>query len=178
LNDFRASQTLIDVENIALTRARKIITPHEEIANMFINKSLKLNWSLPKQVNKQNKKGNKILFPASVLGRKGAYEIRQLAKELNFTIVIAGKVIENDFSWDGIAIENIGADPFDEIQLVVYPAYIEHQPRLLLKALATGIPVIASTACGLQPAENLTIVPMGNYAALKNAVLERLQKMK
>lgn len=176
LNDFRASQTLIDIENIALTRARKIITPHEEIANVFINKSLKLNWSLPKQHKEQNKRGNKILFPASALGRKGAYEIRQLAKELDLTVVIVGKAIENNFSWEGVTIESIGANPFDGIQLVIYPAYIEHQPRLLLKALSMGIPVITTTACGLSSADNLTIIPIGDYDALKKAVLEQIQK--
>ena len=32
---------------------------------------------------------------------------------------------------------------------IVLPAWIEHQPRLALRALANEIPVIASAACGL-----------------------------
>ena len=43
LNDFRAPQTWIDLENIALTKSRHIITPHKEIADIFNNKSIILN---------------------------------------------------------------------------------------------------------------------------------------
>jgi glycosyltransferase involved in cell wall biosynthesis len=51
---------------------------------------------------------------------------------------------------------------------------VEHQPRVLLKALAEGVPVICTTACGLHgwsgdPAL-LTIVPAGDLEALENAV--------
>jgi glycosyltransferase involved in cell wall biosynthesis len=65
----------------------------------------------------------------------------------------------------------VQGNPFENVHLVVYPAYVEHQPRLLLKAIAAGIPVVASTACGLMGSENVKIIPIGDYAALKQAVI-------
>jgi hypothetical protein len=174
LNDFRAAQSLIDIENIALTKSRHIITPHQEIADTFNNKSVKLEWTLPKSTSR-NKKGTKILFPASAFARKGAYEIKQLASELNLSIVYSGQGTESENFWSGIS-----AEPFkslDDIGLIVYPTYIEHQPRQLLKALAAGIPVITTTACGLSPAENLVILPMGDYESLKHAVQQEMQML-
>ena len=39
LGDFRAESWLIEAETEALKNARKIITPHTEIANIFQNKA-------------------------------------------------------------------------------------------------------------------------------------------
>lgn len=175
LNDFRASQLLIDLENIALTKARHIITPHKEIADTFNNKSIKLDWTLS-TVNSKQPTGNKILFPASTLGRKGAYEIKRLAKELNLCVVLTSQSTEDKNFWNGVSTEFAGSNPFDNIRLVVYPTYVEHQPRLLLKALATGIPVITTTACGLSPTDNLTILPIGDYETLKQTVKQWTDK--
>ena len=171
LNDFRAPQSLVDMENIALTKSRHIITPHKEIADTFNNKSIKLDWSFPKPVSRVIE-GRKILFPAPVLARKGAYEIRQLASELNLSIVYSGKATETENFLNGIK-----AEPFstlDDIGLVIYPTYIEHQPRQLLRALSAGIPVITTTACGLSPAENLTVIQTGDYESLKQSVIQKL----
>ncbi|UIR57531.1 VanW family protein [Sphingobacterium sp. SRCM116780] len=175
LNDFRASQALIGLENIALTKARHIITPHQEIADTFNNKSIKLDWILPIVTRKQTS-GDKILFPASALGRKGAYEMKRLAKELNLCIVLTGKVIEDNNFWDGVTTEFAGNNPFDNIRVVVYPTYVEHQPRLLLRALAADIPVITTTACGLSPTDNLTIISIGDYETLKQTVKQLIDK--
>jgi hypothetical protein len=51
------------------------------------------------------------------------------------------------------------------------PAFVEHRPRQLLHALTAGARVIATAACGLAPASNLTIVPAGNADALTSAIL-------
>jgi len=175
LNDFRAPQSLIDLENIALTKARHIITPHKEIADIFNHKSIKLNWSLPTLTNRKTT-GNKILFPASALGRKGAYEIRRLGKELNLSVALAGHAMEDHNFWKGVSTELAGNDSLDNARLVVYPTYVEHQPRLLLKALAMGIPVITTTACGLSPADNLIIIPIGDYETFKQTVEQWMDK--
>jgi glycosyltransferase involved in cell wall biosynthesis len=53
----------------------------------------------------------------------------------------------------------------DGADLVVFPAFVESQPRRLLAALASGVPVIATPACGLGPRE-----PAGDAAALCHAV--------
>jgi hypothetical protein len=174
LNDFRAPQALINFENTALTKSSIIITPHKEIAGIFNNKSVKLDWHAPRVKAVQPGFANKILFPASSLGRKGAYEIKQLALELSLSIVVLGKATENDNFWEGVDVETAGGNIFENIGIVIYPAYAENQPRVLLKALAAGIPVITTTAAGLTPANNLTIVPVGDFEKLKNAVTEQL----
>lgn len=70
LKDFRANKNLIDLENNALNKAQKIISPHTDIQKMFQNKIVKLDWNIEQNLNQ--KTGNKILFPASAIGRKGA----------------------------------------------------------------------------------------------------------
>ncbi|RKR83848.1 VanW like protein [Mucilaginibacter gracilis] len=177
LNDFRAPANWVEFECIALTKARHIVTPHQQIANIFNNKAVKLNWALP-NIGKKPLAGNKILFPASAVGRKGAYEIKQLATELNLALVVTGKATEYENFWDGVKTEPAGQNILDGIGLVIYPAYVEHRPVMLLKALAAGIPVITTTACGLQAHPNLTILPTGNFELLKQTVELYLSKSK
>jgi len=174
LNDFRTSPHLIDLENEALTKAHKIITPNQEIAEIFSNKSVKLNWIIPEQRPLINAKANKILYPASSLARKGAYEMRQLAIDLKLEIAVAGDAIEHTGFWDGIKVEKFDRSTLQDVSLVIYPTYIEHHPKILLHAIAAGIPIITTTACGLQPADNITIVSIGDYKLLKQKVEEQL----
>ena len=173
LNDYRATNKLAKIENIALTKARKIITPHSEIAEIFKNKVVKLNWQIPTTSNAYSK-GNKILFPASALGRKGAYEIKRLALELNIDLLISGNAIEKDNFWDTIKVEKFKGD-FNEVGLVIYPTYIEHHPRQILKAISKGIPIITSTACGVDDLDKVILVELGNYEQLKNEVIKQLE---
>ncbi len=168
LNDFRASKELIALENKALTSARKIITPHSELAAIFKNKAVKLDWQIPAIPNGQPN-GTKVLFPASAVGRKGAYEMRRLAKELQLELVISGRTIETAHFWQDLKIEKFNGD-WRQIGLVVYPTYVEHQPRLLLKAVAQGIPVITTTASGLEPSAQVEVLEINNFEQLKNAV--------
>jgi hypothetical protein len=175
LNDFRAGNDLIDLENIALTKARHVITPHDEIARIFVHKSIKLDWACPAPA-RGNKIGTKVLFPGSALARKGAYEMRQLARELNLQVVVLGNATEDPSFWDGLNVERPGADPFDNVQLIVYPVYVEHQPRILLKAIASGIPVVTTTASGISESDHVAIVPIGDFELLKDAVVKTLRQ--
>lgn len=174
LKDFRADKQLIETENRALTKARKIITPHSEIAELFKNKVIKLNWQTPLLKNGQTK-GTKVLFPASAVGRKGAYEIRRLAKELNLNLTILGRTIENDNFWEDIKTEKFNG-AFDQIGLIVYPTFVEHQPRQILKAISKGVRVVTTTACGLDSSDLVEIVEINNFEQLKNAVVKRKEK--
>ncbi len=173
LHDFRAPKLLIDLENSALTKARKIITPHSKIMELFPHKVEKLNWNLPDSPC-HKVLGKKILFPASAVGRKGAYEIKRLAKDLNINVVVMGDCLEGEDFWGEVFVEKFLGD-WSEIGLVIYPAYIEHQPRVMLQALARNIPVIATDACGVEVSPLITIVNVGDYVALKNAVLQTQQ---
>ena len=47
LNDFRADHRLLEEETEALRHARKIITPHSEIAALYPHKAVPLHWSIP-----------------------------------------------------------------------------------------------------------------------------------
>ena len=168
LKDFRASNHLVELEKTALIYARQIITPHTEIAELFKNKVVKLAWVIPSATQQQSL-GHKVLFPASAVGRKGAYEIRRLAHELQLDLIVGGRKIEHDNFWNGLKTQQFNGN-FDQIGLVVYPTYIEHQPRQILKAIARGIPVITTTACGLDPTDQIEIVELDNFERLANSV--------
>lgn len=173
LNDFRAPESLVYSEQAALNQAQKIITPHRAIASVFINKTVLLDWQLPK-AGAATTIGTEILFPASALGRKGAYAMKQLAQELRLSITVLGKATEREGFWETVVIK-----PFhglEHVKLIVYPTTVEHQPRLLLKALAMGIPIITTPAAGLPESELVTIVPTNDYEALKAAFLARMKE--
>ncbi|HAD80712.1 MAG TPA: hypothetical protein DCF99_16995, partial [Flavobacteriaceae bacterium] len=93
---------------------------------MFQHKIVKLDWNIEQNLNQ--KTGNKILFPTSALGRKGAYEMRKLAKELNLQLVILGRNLEMENFWDHIEVEKFNGN-YDEIGLIIYPTITENQPR-------------------------------------------------
>jgi hypothetical protein len=175
LNDFRAPLKLVKSETEALNRAAQVVTPHTEIASLFNNKSIKLEWDLSKFKSQKASGGGKLLFPASAVARKGAFEIKRLAKELELQLIITGNAIERDGFWGDFKIENATDDIFKDIGLVVYPAYVEHSPKLLLKAIAAGLPVITTAACGIPPGPNVVVVPTGDYEALKEAVQQHLK---
>jgi glycosyltransferase involved in cell wall biosynthesis len=173
LKDFRATIDLVELENKSLNKARKIITPHSEIAQIFNNKCHKLAWEMP-NVENHSPLGHKILFPASAVGRKGAYEIKKLAKELNLTISFLGKNIEHENFWENVSTEKFNGD-LDSIGLIIYPTFIEHQPRLILKALAKGIPIITTAACGLESSDRIKILENNDFELLKKEVVAHLK---
>ncbi|MFI4933168.1 MAG: glycosyltransferase [Caulobacterales bacterium] len=63
----------------------------------------------------------------------------------------------------------------DGVSVVVQPAFVEEAPRRLIEALATGTPVVATAACGLDPQPGLTLVPAGDATALCAAVARSLR---
>jgi glycosyltransferase involved in cell wall biosynthesis len=71
--------------------------------------------------------------------------------------------------WDGIKTEKFTGD-WSQIGLVIYPTYVEHQPRLILKALSRGIPVITTEACGIDATELVQIVKTGDFEELRKTV--------
>jgi VanW like protein len=183
LKDFRADETLLKLEQAALQAAQRIITPHAEIAKCFPEKSLLLNWELPTVIPIATPIATAItqtiLFPASTLGRKGVYELRSVAQDLNLTVRVVGRELEGDDFWQNetgsVAIDRTFADPFANLLAVVLPAHVENHPKLLLRAIALGIPVIASEACGLHGMTGVTIVKTGDVEDLKH-VVKTLQK--
>ena len=57
-----------------------------------------------------------------------------------------------------------------ELAGVILPAIIEHRPATLLRALAAGLPVIATEACGLPPQPGLTLIEPCDAVGLREAI--------
>lgn len=180
LGDFRAEEWLVEAEMQALHHARKIITPHTEIGSLFSEKSEILNWSFPK-INQKSKIENQkstIVFPASTVGRKGVYELREAIRGLDVKLVTFGGNIEDENFWQGFEVErgNTQNGWLDYADLVVLPAFVEHKPKRLIEAAANGIPVIASKACGVENVVGIEVVAVGDVEDLRLKLKQVLAK--
>ena len=184
LADFRADETILRAERDALAAAGRLITPHLALATYFGTRAWLIPWKMPEPLPRTspNEKPTfpekpSLFFPASRLGRKGAFELAAALKS----------GIDAQLYYLGAADEG-RADPFVGIDChrgkisdlasataLVIPAWIEHQPRLALLALASGIPVIATESCGLPPHDLLHVIPTPDpivLATVLNAVLK------
>lgn len=173
--DFRASMDLLESETQALAAARRWITPHTQIAKLGGDKAVVIPWTLPPptaapQPNYQGPK--RILFPASTLCRKGAYELREALKGLHIELGLLGGVLEGADFWQGIHLFTPTDRWQHETDLVVLPAFVEHNPRHLLKAVTAGKPVIASEACGIRGLSGVIEIQAGNSHQLRVALLK------
>ncbi|CAN5517225.1 hypothetical protein BH10PSE7_BH10PSE7_01440 [soil metagenome] len=172
LGDFRAPADIAAAEREALAEARCFYTPHRALAAALDPaRTVLLDWHKP-QASPVKRGGKTILFPASALGRKGAHALREALQGFDVELAITGRAREQDGDfWSGIKVRNIAGQPWPlEIAAAVLPAVIEHQPRALLKALASGIPVIATEACGLGPMDGVETVPAYDAVALRSAI--------
>jgi len=179
LGDFRAENWLVEAETEALQNAQKIITPHTEIAELFGERSEILDWNLPnaKDFIKQQNAKFTIVFPASTVGRKGSYELREAIRDLDVKLVTLGATIEDANFWKNIDWEKGGDNWLEKADLVVLPAFVEHKPRRLLLAAANKIPVIASKACGVEKTEGIKSIETGNAEILR-CEIENILKSK
>ncbi len=176
LGDFRADPLLVKAEGEALARARKIITPHSDIASLFAEKVELLEWKMPVRERRAAAKQDrpKIVFPAATVGRKGAYELREALRGLDVTLITVGAQIEDADFWQGFDTEQRPAANgwLDDASLVVLPAFVEHRPRRLIEAAARKIPVIASEACGVSQIEGVETVAAGQIDILREKILQ------
>jgi hypothetical protein len=177
LADFRADEELLDAEAEALLNTRKIITSHTEIAELFPGRSELIDWQMPfvDRTTTSNKKPV-VVFPATTVGRKGCYEMREAIRGFDVKLQIMGPLIESSDFWDGFDVVTANQDWLSITDLVVLPAFVEHKPRRLLRAAAAGIPVIASTACGISNVTGIKQVYAGDAVTLRDAIKECLDK--
>ncbi len=179
LADFRATDDLLHLEDEALRAAAEIITPHAGVAKFlrqkFVGSVTQLEWSRPTG-SRPERNGKEVLFPASPLGRKGAYEVRAACLELGLTLKVLGQVEEHANFWSGVVVSRpVSANAFDNVGCVVLPAFVEQQPRLLLKAASLGIPVICSEECGIPlDIPGVKIIAAGDTNALVDALTDAL----
>ena len=172
LGDFRAEGWLVETESEALQNARKVITPHSHIAALFDGRAELIPWKTRAGKEHRTPANEKpvIVFPASTVGRKGCYELRDAIRDLDIKLLTMGPYIEGSDFWKGIDAERCGPEAVSSADLMVLPAHIEHKPRHVLTALANGLPVIASVNCGLANIEGVTSVAAGDVPGLKAAV--------
>jgi glycosyltransferase involved in cell wall biosynthesis len=189
LADFRAPPELVEIEAQALAAAEKIITPHIGVAELFKGRSLLLPWSEPSrlQAPRRLRRRPQLLFPASTVGRKGCHQLRaallELPRERRPELQWLGAMLEGDGFWRAL-------QPFARphrlsgartsidwaaVDLLVMPAFVEHQPRVLLEAIGRGIPVVASSACGLQAKQGVWVHEAGDRHGLRSDLSDALE---
>ncbi len=155
LGDFRAPPALVAAEAEALAHAGRIVTPHCDIAALFSGKALLLDWRMtapPAPVPPPAPTPRRTAFPGPTVARKGAFELRDAAAALGLEVVVLGSRESKEHFRSGVASRPAGQKSprrFDGVAAVVQPALVEDQPRHLLGALAAGVPVIATAACGI-----------------------------
>lgn len=115
-----------------------------------------------------------IVFPASTVGRKGCYELREAIRGMDVSLITLGPYVEDADFWNGFDAVRGGDDWLDHTDLVVLPAFVEHRPRRLLRAAATGVPVIASTACGVDNVSNITTIEAGDIESPRRAIAKAI----
>ena len=175
LTDFRPDSALVEAESAALVAAGRLVTPHRAMAAHFGSRAILLDWKFPTVKPLQNKvpqTSKRLFFPASALGRKGIHELAFALRGLNVSLDVLGRATEGNGIdvLQGIQWRQAKIDDLQDASALVIPAWIEHQPRLALRALAMGIPVIASAACGLPEHPLLTTLTKTDGDALRSAI--------
>lgn len=75
--DFRAPGELVEAEAEALSAARRLVTPHHDIAEGFGSRAVWLDWDRP--VVRARREGTRTAFLGPVITRQGAHEVRDMA---------------------------------------------------------------------------------------------------
>lgn len=169
LGDFRAPEAVAAAEREALGEAVRLITPHRAVASCFPPGRVDvLDWQ-PAKPLPVRWGGKTFLFAGPTLARKGAYAMRDAMEALEIDLLIERSGEECPDFWNRIHVRQMQSLP-EELAGVVLPAIVEHRPATLLRALAAGLPVIATEACGLPPQPGLTLIPPCDPQALRTAI--------
>lgn len=189
LRDFRAEAALVQAEARALALADAVVAPHAQVLRALASAApqaavQRLDWCMPPAVAgaaavpaAQHGEAPLVVFAASALARKGARELAAALQGLHCRLRVLGTPSGDPALWHGVA--QVGhmhwrGEWLRGAALAVLPAHVEHAPRALLRALAAGVPVVASTACGLAGLAGVREVEPGDVAGLRAALLERL----
>ncbi len=177
LGDFRAEPDLVRAEREALAAAARLVTPHRALARHFGHRAWLLDWEMPAALPRRVSMEPVLFFPASRLGRKGAFELAAaLRGGVSASVKYLGRADEGNANpFFGLTCSQGSLADLASASALVIPAWIEHQPRLALLALASGVPVIATEACGLPEHELLHEIPTPDSASLADAILAVLK---
>ncbi|MET3652209.1 VanW family protein [Dyella japonica] len=179
LEDFRVNPRLIAAEHAAMRGAACVVTAHAEVAAYWRERGLRVHrlpWELPAASRRSARtvQGDVplIVLAASALARKGVHELVEALRGWRCRLLVLGSQAEDAALWQGldIAYASYASDWIARADVVVLPAHVEHSPRGALLALAHGVPVLASRACGLEGVPGVTSVPAGDVDALRHAL--------
>ncbi len=187
----------MDNEQQALLAANRIITPHHAVAQWarahLKAQVLELDWSALAQPRLASGKKapyqpqtRRLVLTASALPRKGWRELcaalgvvsaAAQAQSIELQLVVLGSLPSKEHLPPSIALmsQSYASDWLTQADAAVLPAHIEHSPRAALLALAAGVPLVATPACGIPPQAGLQLVPAGDSTALAAALLDILQ---
>jgi hypothetical protein len=164
--DFRADPDLVARETALLARARRIVTPHHDVATLFPDRAMRLAWHRPPA--RSRAQGDRVAFLGPTIARQRPDVARALAVSLDAPLIVFGEMLEGADFWAGLRIERraFGADWLDGIGAILHPATLTSQPRRLLQALAAGVTIYATPASGLDPADYLPIADFAGGPAV------------
>ena len=169
LGDFRALEAIAAAEREALGEAIRLITPHRAIAARFPSARVELiDWQAATPLP-ATRGGRTFLFAGPALARKGAHAMREAMEQLDIALLIERPGEEQLDFWGDRDVRLAQGVP-GELAGVILPAIVEHRPATLLRALAAGLPVIATGACGLPPQPGLTLIEPCDAVGLREAI--------
>jgi glycosyltransferase involved in cell wall biosynthesis len=187
LSDYRAEATLMQAELEGLARAERIVTAHADVAAhmpSFTQAVIDhLTWAMPTAPSREDLASRTgtdmpiVAFPATALARKGIRELAAALHGLHCRLRVIGEPSTDRALFSGLSVEYISRDGqtlrtlLDGTAIVALPAHVEHQPRVLLSALARGIPVVATPACGIGERDNLHLVDAGDVDSLRKVLI-------
>lgn len=207
LTDYRAPSELIELEVSALRRANTLSTPHllvarttrelleeSSLGNQTTSNIQQLPWCTPshlssslspssrsssKEETQDKAPQNIVLFPASLMSRRGADLLAQVWSMLTPSEREGGelRVMRGQEEADLKARLNapLFQGEWSRVACVFYPAPVMiTQPRLLLRALQHNIPVITTEAAGLPSQAGLKLIPSDDLSAMKVALMSTL----
>jgi hypothetical protein len=179
LRDFRIDAAWARDEGQALAAARQRVTAHADVARVLQARGLAVQrrpWPAPTAAAPSPRQPMEVItlvFPASALARKGSLTVAAVARQLRARVIVLGTPPATQApEWAGVEWRPMRyADPaWLNADAVLLPAWVEHRPQTLLRALAAGLPVIATPACGLDAQAGLYLVPPGDEQATLAAV--------
>lgn len=186
LADFRADTAEAEREWQALRQAERVWTAHHDVARCLRARGMVvelLDWAVPPpdvaRPRREVPHRPLVVFPASALPRKGALELAEALRELGWRLRVLGSPPADAALWAGIPVETSRYSErrwLAEADVVALPAHVEHNPRALLAAIAAGLPVVATAACGLPPQPRLHEVPAGDVPALVEALQQAMAR--
>lgn len=179
LGDYRAPDDLVKAEAAALAAAELWISPHAQVCALAGAKARPLHWHYQAPSRERDRSSaRRIFFAASPLARKGIFELLAAVRDEPVEILLPPGDSEPTLESGRAHVRRMASyrEGLDNADVAVLPAWVEHQPRALLAAIGSGIPVIATAACGLPSSLPWTQVEEGDRDGLRAALLDALEQ--